>query len=65
MNNISDILENQSHETATVICAHCGYAWTAVWPVGCEELTCPDCNKASRIPIENPLHLLRVDRRVI
>jgi phage FluMu protein Com len=59
MKNLDD---HRPHEVATVICAHCGYAWVAVWDSRCSDLVCPDCKELSRIPDENPLHLLRVTR---
>jgi Zn finger protein HypA/HybF involved in hydrogenase expression len=32
------------HTYGPATCNDCGHHWTAVWPLGAEELECPKCH---------------------
>lgn len=54
---VTDINANKPHKTSLVLCP-CGYYWTAVYPVGTEELECPSCGQMRMLPKADVVQLL-------
>lgn len=36
--------EDLPHAAGSASCNQCGHLWTAVWPLGAENLQCPRCD---------------------